>query len=53
MGIPHIQFFKSHVNVTDGLNCFAEERIIVRKEEYGTSDFNQEYDKIQANHDNP
>ena len=41
--------FKSHVNVTEGLKMFAEERIRVGKEEAGTSAFNQAYDKFQAN----
>ena len=40
--------FKSHVNVTEGLKTFAEERIRVGKEEAGTSAFNQAYDKFQA-----
>ena len=35
--------FKSHVNVTEGLEIFAEERIRVGKEEAGTSAFNQAY----------
>ena len=43
--------FKSHVNVTEGLKFFAEERIRVGKEEAGTSAFNQAYDKFQANQD--
>ena len=43
--------FKSHVNVTEGLEFFAEERIRVGKEEAGTSAFNQAYDKFQANQD--
>ena len=37
--------FKSHVNVTEGLENFADERIRVGKEEAGTSAFNQAYDK--------
>ena len=40
--------FKSHFNVTEGLNFFAEERIRVGKEEAGTSAFNQAYDKLQV-----
>ena len=40
--------FKYHVNVTEGLNFFAEERIMVGKEEAGTTVFNQAYDKFQA-----
>ena len=40
--------FKSHVNVTEGLENFAEERIRVGNEEAGTSAFNQAYDKFQA-----
>ena len=43
--------FKSHVNVTDALGNFAEERIKVSKEEAGTSAFNQAYDKFQVNQD--
>ena len=43
--------FKSQVNVTEGLKTFAEERIRVGKEEAETSDFNQAYDKLQANQD--
>ena len=39
--------FKSHVNVTDALFFFAEDRIKVGKEEAGTSAFNQEYDRLQ------
>ena len=41
--------FKSHVNVTEGLEIFAEERIRVGKEEAGTIAFNQAYDKFQVN----
>ena len=44
-------WFKSHVNVTEGLESFAEERIRVGKEEAGTSPLNQSYDKLQANQD--
>ena len=43
--------FKSHVNVTEGLEIFADERIRVGKEEAGTSVFNQAYDKFQAKQD--
>ena len=43
--------FKSHVNVTEGLEFFAEERIRVWKEEAGTSVFNQAYDTFQARQD--
>ena len=43
--------FKSHVNVTEGLRIFAEERIRVGKEEAVTSAFNQAYDKLQAKQD--
>ena len=43
--------FKSHVNVTEGLNCFSDERIRIGKEESGTRTFNQAYDKFQANQD--
>ena len=43
--------FKSHVNVTEGLEFFSEERIGVEKEEDGISAFNQAYDKFQENQD--
>ena len=43
--------FKYHVNVTEGLKFFAEERIRVGKEEARTSTFNQAYDKFQAKQD--
>ena len=43
--------FKSHVNITEGLKNFAEERIRVGKEEAGTSAFNRAYDKFQVNQD--
>ena len=43
--------FKSHVNVTEGLNLFAEKRIRVGNEEAGTSAFNQAYDKFQEKQD--
>ena len=43
--------FKSHVNVAEGLDFFAEERIRFGKEEDGTSAFNQAYDKFQAKKD--
>ena len=43
--------FKSHVNVTEGLDFFAEDRIRVGKEEAWASAFNQDYDKFQANQD--
>ena len=43
--------FKSHVNATDALKTFSEERIKVGKEGAGTSDFNQAYDKFQAKQD--
>ena len=43
--------FKSHVNVTEGLKSFAEERIRIGKEEAGTSAFNKAYDQLQANQD--
>ena len=39
---------KSHVNFTEGLKIFAEKSVKVRKEESGTSDVNQAYDKFQA-----
>ena len=48
----HNDGFKSHFNVTEGLETFAEERIRVRKEEDGTSAFNQSYDKLQVKQDN-
>ena len=40
--------FKYHVNVTDGIECFAEDIIKVGKEEAGKSDFNQAYNKLQG-----
>ena len=43
--------FKSHVNFTEGLEQFVEERIRFGKEEAGASAFNQAYDKFQANQD--
>ena len=43
--------FKSNVNVTEGLYFFAEERIKVRKDDTGTSTFNQKYDKFWVNYD--
>ena len=43
--------FKPHVNVTEGLNIFAEDRIKVGKEEAGTSTLNQAYNKFQAKQD--
>ena len=43
--------FKSHVNVTDDLKTFPEERIEVGKEKAGTSAFNQAYYKYQAKQD--
>ena len=43
--------FKSHINVTEGLKTFAEERIRVGKEEDGTSAFDQAYDSFQAKQD--
>ena len=43
--------FKSHVNVTEGLDFFAEKRIRVGKEDAGTSAFNQAYDNFQAKKD--
>ena len=39
------------MNVTDGLNIFAEERIKVKKYESRTSAFNQDSDKYQENQD--
>ena len=42
---------KSHVNVTDALDYFSEERIKVGNEEGGTSNFNQAYDKFQEKQD--
>ena len=43
--------FKSHVNVTEGLEKFAEERIRVGKEESGASAFNPAYNKFQEYQD--
>ena len=43
--------FKSHVNVTEGLEKIAEERIRVENEEAGTSTLYQAYDKFQENQD--
>ena len=43
--------FKDHVNVTDALESFSEEKIKVGTEEAGTRAFNQSYDKFQANQD--
>ena len=40
--------FKSHVNFTDSLEMFSEDRITAVNEEAGTSDFNKAYDKFQA-----
>jgi hypothetical protein len=40
--------FKSHVNVTEALEVFAENKIIVVKEESRSSDTNQAYDQLQA-----
>ena len=46
---PTYYGFNSHVNVTEGLELFAVERIKSEKEEAGTSAFNQLYDSFQAN----
>ena len=43
--------FKSHINVTEGLDVFAEEMIRVGKEEAGTNAINQSYDKLHVNQD--
>ena len=43
--------FKSHVNVTECLDFFADKRIRVGKEESGTRAFNETYDKLQAEQD--
>ena len=43
--------FKYHVNVTEGLEKYVEERIRVGKEEAGTSAFSQAYHKFQAKQD--
>ena len=43
--------FKYHVNVTEGLEKIAEERIRVGNEEAGTRTFYQAYDKFQENQD--
>jgi hypothetical protein len=40
--------FKSHVNVTEALEVFAQHNIVVVKEESGASDTNQSYDQQQA-----
>ena len=40
--------FKSHVNFTEGLETFAEERVRIWNEEAGTSALNQDYDKFQV-----
>ena len=40
--------FKSHVNVPEVLETFAEESIKVGMEEAGTSTFNKAYDKLQV-----
>ena len=50
--LPKYDGFKTHVNVTDGLVFFVEERIKVGKEEAGANDFNQAYNKSQANQEN-
>ena len=47
VGLPTYDGFKSHINVTEGLKNYAEERIRVGKEEAGTSTLNQAYDKFQ------
>ena len=41
--------FKSHANVSEGLEISVEESIRIGKEEAGTSAFNQSYGKFQAN----
>ena len=43
--------FKSHINFTEGLELFLDERIRVGKEEAGTRTFNQSYGKFQAKQD--
>ena len=43
--------FKSHFNVTEGLEKFAGDRIRVGNEEAETSAFNQACDKFQAKQD--
>ena len=40
--------FKSHLNITYAIGFSSEERIKVGKEEAGTSNFDQAYDKFQA-----
>ena len=40
--------FKSHVDVTEALEVFAENKIIIVKEESGSSDTNQAYDQLQV-----
>ena len=42
--------FKSHMNVTDDLEIFAEDRIKFGKEESDTSASKKMYDKFQTNH---
>ena len=46
--LPTPDGFKSHVNVTEGLKKYTEDRIRVGNEESGTSDFNQDDDKFHA-----
>ena len=41
--------FNYHANFIDALKMFSEERTKVVKEEAGTRDLNQAYDKFQAN----
>ena len=43
--------FKYHVNITEGLETFAEESIRFGKEDVGTSAFDQYYNKLQAKKD--
>ena len=43
--------FKSHVNVTGGINFFSDERIRVGKKDAGKSALNQAYDKFQSKQD--
>ena len=43
--------FKSHGNITEGLETISEERIRVGKEKAWTIAFNQAYDKFHAKQD--
>ena len=43
--------FKSHLDVTEDLDFFAENRIKVGKDDSGTNTFNQLYDYFQVKED--